>query len=140
MRRLKDIPHSTDIVVKDEGAQAGLGTDFNLLADQLALIAEDLRNAGANSRPSSEASPANFGLSTKVPQNNNSRSRALDQNLGFADTEGLRPSNAARARKIYEDRRSRPSIFGNEELFGEPAWDILLDLYIAHVEGKVSHD
>jgi hypothetical protein len=40
------------------------------------------------------------------------------------------------ARQTYTLRRKRAGIFGNPELFGEPAWDILLDLYIAHGEGK----
>jgi hypothetical protein len=33
-------------------------------------------------------------------------------------------------------RRKRAAIFGNPDLFGEPAWDILLDLFIAQGEGK----
>ena len=40
------------------------------------------------------------------------------------------------AREAYATRRRRGAIFKNAELFGEPAWDILLDLYIAHVEDK----
>lgn len=35
------------------------------------------------------------------------------------------------ARQTYGDRRRRETILGNSDLFGEPAWDILLDLYIA---------
>lgn len=42
----------------------------------------------------------------------------------------------AQARQAYALRRKRAVIFGNPELFGEPAWDILLDLYIAHAEDK----
>lgn len=42
----------------------------------------------------------------------------------------------ALARQAYALRRKRGAIFGNPELFGEPAWDILLDLYIAQAEGK----
>lgn len=42
----------------------------------------------------------------------------------------------ALARQAYALRRNRAAIFGNPELFGEPAWDILLDLYIAHAEAK----
>jgi len=37
------------------------------------------------------------------------------------------------ARRIYRLRRSRSKEF-NEEIFGEPSWDILLDLYIAFLE------
>jgi hypothetical protein len=42
----------------------------------------------------------------------------------------------ALARQAYALRRKRAAIFGNPELFGEPAWDILLDLYVAHADGK----
>lgn len=40
------------------------------------------------------------------------------------------------ARKAYAMRRKREAIFNNPDLFGEPAWDILLDLFIAAGEGK----
>ncbi len=40
------------------------------------------------------------------------------------------------ARKLYHIRRKRVAIFGSIELFGEPAWDLLLDLYIAHATGS----
>jgi len=40
------------------------------------------------------------------------------------------------ARKAYRDRRNRDAMFGDEALFGEPAWDLLLDLFIAAKEGK----
>lgn len=40
------------------------------------------------------------------------------------------------ARKMYRNRRLRAQVFAEDALFGEPAWDILLDLYIAAHEGK----
>jgi hypothetical protein len=40
------------------------------------------------------------------------------------------------ARQTYDDRRRRSKIFQSEELFGEPAWDILLDLFIAAKERR----
>lgn len=40
------------------------------------------------------------------------------------------------ARQTYEDRRRRHKIFQSDELFGEPAWDILLDLFIAAKERR----
>lgn len=40
------------------------------------------------------------------------------------------------ARQTYVDRRRRSKIFQSEELFGEPAWDILLDLFIATKERR----
>lgn len=56
-------------------------------------------------------------------------------------SEAARPPRPARshlalARKAYALRRKRAAIFGNPDLFGEPAWDILLDLFIAHGQGK----
>lgn len=39
------------------------------------------------------------------------------------------------ARQAYRNRRSRAHLF-DESLFGEPAWDILLDLFIAAKERK----
>jgi hypothetical protein len=42
----------------------------------------------------------------------------------------------ATARRMYHARRRRDELFGGAHLFGEPAWDILLDLFIAASEGK----
>jgi hypothetical protein len=39
------------------------------------------------------------------------------------------------ARRAYADRRRRTKYF-DDALFGEPAWDILLDLFIAAKEGR----
>ncbi len=40
------------------------------------------------------------------------------------------------ARSAYRERRRRGKIFNDPTLFGEPAWDILLDLFIAAKERK----
>ena len=40
------------------------------------------------------------------------------------------------AEQLYEERRLRESVFGNA-FFGEPAWDILLDLYISLKRNKL---
>ncbi|MBV8687925.1 MAG: hypothetical protein JOZ90_17075 [Alphaproteobacteria bacterium] len=39
------------------------------------------------------------------------------------------------AREAYQARRKRDKIFG-PRLFAEPSWDILLDLFIARLEGR----
>ncbi|MDE1915960.1 MAG: winged helix-turn-helix transcriptional regulator [Sphingomonadales bacterium] len=41
-----------------------------------------------------------------------------------------------RAKQIYRNRRRREQVFGDAALFGEPAWDIMLDLYVAAAEDK----
>lgn len=48
---------------------------------------------------------------------------------------GLPAARAKRARELLRQRRLR-SDFLPATLFAEPAWDMLLDLYAAHYEGK----
>lgn len=38
------------------------------------------------------------------------------------------------AKKAYLDRKSRSAFIGSHEIFGEPAWDMLLDLFIKQTE------
>jgi DNA-binding MarR family transcriptional regulator len=40
------------------------------------------------------------------------------------------------ALRHYKSRRTRDELFGKPDLFGEPAWDMLVDLFIAGEEGK----
>jgi hypothetical protein len=42
----------------------------------------------------------------------------------------------ASAAKVYRDRRRRETIAGTAGLFGEPAWDILLKLFVAACERR----
>ena len=47
------------------------------------------------------------------------------------------PPSLVRARRAFAARRRRQQVFGDRaDLFGEPAWDMLLDLYIALHEDK----
>jgi hypothetical protein len=46
------------------------------------------------------------------------------------------PAWAEVARSSYRERRRRSEIFDDPTLFGEPAWDIMLDLFIAAKERK----
>jgi uncharacterized small protein (DUF1192 family) len=47
------------------------------------------------------------------------------------------PPNALdEAKRHYKARRARSNLFGVPDLFGEPAWDMLVDLFIAAEEGK----
>ena len=82
------------------------------LADELTAIASRLRDVAAT--------PADL---TEVASNAQRSQRSERRYLALA-------------REAYALRRKRVAIFGNPELFGEPAWDILLDLYIAQAEGK----
>lgn len=48
----------------------------------------------------------------------------------------LEPPAVQQAISIYQFRRRRARLFGDAGLFGEPAYDILLDLYIALHQGR----
>ena len=86
---------------------------FHPLADELIAIAARLRGAAEGAPPAANAE-------------SHSQSRAPRSTRGAL----------VLARKTYALRRKRAAIFGNPDLFGEPAWDILLDLFIADGEGK----
>lgn len=103
--------------IPSEAARRSGGADLsetlsilNPLADELLVIAARLRDAATPAEPGADETPARPGAAA--------------------------PGYLARARQAYALRRKRDSIFGNPDLFGEPAWDILLDLFIAHGEGK----
>lgn len=58
----------------------------------------------------------------------------VDQNTPFSAKDS--PAWAEVARSSYRERRRRSEIFADQTLFGEPAWDIMLDLFIAAKERK----
>lgn len=44
---------------------------------------------------------------------------------------------AALARRMIIERRLRDRLLDLPEIFGEPAWDIMLDLFVAHVDNRL---
>jgi DNA-binding MarR family transcriptional regulator len=54
--------------------------------------------------------------------------RGVDATSAASDTPAV-------ARRLYRERRARDLLLGTA-LFGEPAWDMLLELYIAKAEGR----
>jgi len=58
-------------------------------------------------------------------------SRPLRRRARSAETAGTRESEFARL--LIAERRLRDGLLG-ADLFGEPAWDMLLDLFVAHEE------
>lgn len=62
------------------------------------------------------------------------RVSALRKNASVDAVDAARPLD--RAKQYYRKRREREQMFGNSDLFADPAWDILIDLYIAREEGK----
>ena len=93
-----------------ENGAEGFSSEIADLAEQLSQIAKDLLGVASNGEFAHERQNAQA-------------------------TAG--PILLERAERLYADRRQRSPLIGGFELFGEPAWDILLDLYIAHARGKV---
>lgn len=87
-------------------------------ANELLALAAELEDEAAP--------PAPFGAGASEVRGDGNLSGPLED-----DVRWLR-----HARRTYRNRRTRGALFGDEALFGEPAWDILLDLFIAAKEGK----
>lgn len=83
-------------------------------ANELLLIAHDLDNM---------AKPSGIEDDTATP---GGQDHAHDDHPAMID----------HARRAYADRRLRERIFDCPALFGEPAWDILLDLFVAQKARK----
>lgn len=107
---MRNIPREAE--QQSEGESLSDPSMLHPLADELLAIAIRLRDAAEGPQPGDTGQRAR-PLPPRNPQN-----------------------YLALARKTYALRRKRAAIFGNLDLFGEPAWDILLDLFIAHAEGK----
>ncbi len=131
MNELKDGQLLAEISIREPQSLSGSGINFDLLADQLSSIASELRRAGI-SLPRELFNPAS-AIGTTIRSQS---SIATQSKLGFDNSIQIRAAHADAARQAYANRRRRTALFGNAELFGEPAWDIMLDLYIAHAEGK----
>jgi len=115
---------SGDVAGAKPGSTKGRLSDLKPFADQLMAIAQQLRSGDfptAPTKPESLPIPASAESSTSMPSSAKSDQRRVYARL---------------ARKEYATRRERESIFNQAELFGEPAWDILLDLYVAYVDDK----
>lgn len=128
---------------KDDSTRAfPTGVNLRPYADQLMRIAEQLRRTDLAEASDSAAAPRPASDDTGEHGPGDDRHQASSPLTASAVRARLLPLDqrrqayAAMARATYAVRRKRSAIFGDAELFGEPAWDILLDLYIASAEGK----
>lgn len=96
--------------------------DLEAISCQLVRIAASLRTDAFGRYLRSLTDPASKSLPERPA---NSLARFCEPNLPIVEA----------ARRIYALRRRRGEIF-ERQIFGEPAWDILLDLFIAGEEGK----
>ena len=100
------------------------------------VITRQLDHSGAGRFGQQASMPASATGGSILAPIRSSTASTPDQRREFVSERHRRMVNAEYAREAYNIRRRRADIFGNAELFGEPAWDILLGLYIAHVEDK----
>lgn len=132
---------------RDTSLEGGATPDLNVpdlqpFADQLIAIAEQLRTGEfASAASASQQVSAQLGASaTRGAKPAAATSELHSGNLALVsdnlDLHQRRQTFAQMARATYAKRRKRTAIFGDPELFGEPGWDILLDLYIAQAEEK----
>lgn len=57
----------------------------------------------------------------------------------FIDLKAIDPAKdylVSQAENLYNLRRKREKVFAEKDLFFDPSWDILLDLFIAHRTGR----
>lgn len=136
----------TDTVQPKPESDRNSETDLSALAEHLSIIADALRQStsgsgsepkkaqGAQGEPSFASHPT---FLPRVPATDGGEPPVSRAQIPAAfDARLQRKAYGDMAREAYAVRRRRTTIFDNCELFGEPAWDILLDLYIAHVEDK----
>lgn len=101
-------------------------------SEQLRLIAEQLLIVAQRR---DELATSNMPAPTKFPLDEESRGplrrRTNDDPISFADPDTL----AQIASALYQTRRLRDRHF-KSDLFADPAWDILLDLFSQKASGK----
>ncbi|WP_298303259.1 winged helix DNA-binding protein [uncultured Erythrobacter sp.] len=133
-----------DLAQSNPHSNASNKIDLGALAKHLAVIADTLRETtgrptNADSTSFSKASADANGssdIASGILANYPIVHAGANTQPVHSDILMRRLQFAALAREAYAIRRRRTVIFDNAELFGEPAWDILLDLYIAQAERK----
>ncbi len=78
-------------------------------------------------RQGESAQPADEVIEIKLPPQSSSLTH--EAMISVADI-------SASAKRAYEHRRARDRVFQEPELFGEPVWDMLLDISAAETRGE----
>jgi hypothetical protein len=92
---------------------------------------ELLQNVGSQIQSASRA----IALALKNMDSDRLMRSTFDEMRNGSGDAGL-PTLIATARNMIFQRRLRDRVIGGGGLFGEPAWEIMLDLFIATAEGK----
>lgn len=134
MTELKKDPLFPELALRAASLNARSEPSLGVLAEHLSAIADALRKSGQQVSGNHRV----VGRAFTIPSQAASHSRSM-ADIAFEDASDAKVRRAVYgdlARQAYATRRKRSAIFGCAEIFGEPAWDILLDLYIANVENK----
>jgi len=141
-------PTAVKTAAQRPGSDSAGADNLRPLSDQLVAIAQQLRSgeykgAAPSHRLISRSDQADIreaelAGSSETHFEPTQPGGGFNEHASRADESGedQQLSFARMARASYARRRKRAKIFGDSELFGEPAWDILLDLYIAQAEGN----
>lgn len=105
-KTLVALANGNRVLAVDDGGEKPV-LSIRARARQLAAMADDM-----------------FALAADLDEETNAEPEAQDSRM------------AVLAREAYRNRRLRRHFYDDEALFGEPAWDLLLDLFIAAREGK----
>jgi len=111
--------------------QRSRASDLQSIAQELSAIADRLKSDAFGQPCGSDCAPLH-------PDNDTVGTMDLPTNPDQAasgDSDHARTRYAAIAREHYEQRRLRTAAFDRSDIFGEPAWDILLDLYVSQANG-----
>ena len=117
-------PSSADLLVTERLAAMARSLDIAVL-DHIVVTATSHRNILRASRPSGGKTAQSFGL-----RSGRGALRSADGAWSI-DLSGA----LANARRSVRRLLLRRQLIGADKLFGEPAWDILVELFIAHCEG-----
>ena len=117
-------PSSADLWVTERLAALAQSLDIALV-DHIVVTATSHRNILRQSRSSGQRTAQSFGL------------RAGKEDMRSADgaSDTALPGALANARRSVRRLLLRRQLMGADSLFGEPAWDMLVELFIAHCEG-----
>lgn len=107
--------------------QVGDGPSRQQISDALVVQARQLLNLARLLRSDDPAEDLDL-FNTPAPD-------TKSPPIFFQTDRAIEPDTRDLARKAYRERRLRDQIFDDLELFGEPGWDILLDLTNASLSG-----
>ncbi len=116
-------PSENDIVATRRLSDLGRSLDIEIV-DHIVVTATHARRVAASGRIGSDRSPA---CAHVLRDNPGSGGGGQQQSASTA---------LANARRAYKRRQFRRELIGSPKLFGEPAWDMLIDLFIHESEGK----